>query len=823
MRRYNPSEIEPKWQKIWEDKKTFEAEDFSDKPKYYSAGQFPGISGAGLHVGHTRVFSITDAMARYKRQSGFNVLNPIGWDAFGLPVENYAIKSGMSPQKMMEEKVPDFRNQLKRLGVSFDWSREIDTTKPEYYKWTQWIFKKLYERGLAYRAENYQWFCANDKTVLANEQVENGKCWRCGCEVEKRKMKQWFFKITEYADRLLEDIETLDWPESVKTAQRNWIGKKTGINITYKSTNAKTEEEITVFTTRPDTNFGATFVVLAPEHELVEKMMSGELKLTDNEIAKEAIGAYVKKAMAKSEIERQEDGRKKTGVFTGLKLRNDLTGEDMPVWISDFVLAGFGTGALVGVPGHDLRDFEFAKQFDLPIVRVVVGSDGDESPIKDAKQVQEEEGVMINSGFLDGMDIHEATEKVMDYMEENGMGERTVQYKMRDWLISRQRYWGAPIPVAYDASGEVHLIDGEDLPVLLPEIDDYHTDDSGRSALAKDKDFLNVKINGQEMERETDTMDGFACSSWYLIRYCDPHNNKEAWDPKKANYWNPVDFYVGGEHSTTHMLYVRFWTMVFKDLGLTDFSEPIQKFLKNGQVLAEDGRKMSKSLGNTIDPLTVIDQGYGADALRTYILFMAPPDGDTAWSTRGLGGVHRFLNRVWTLVQEYDADKKIENSKLKQITPKMVKKVSQDLEKDQFNTAIAGMMEAINEYYLVKNDGVCGEAWKESLGALARCLAPFAPHMACECFEILGFKESIEDAGWPTWNEEDLVADEVELVVQVNGKLRGKTMVGVAILEDVKKVEEIALDIENVKAFIGDTKIKKVIVIAKNKLVNIVI
>lgn len=811
MKRYNPSEIETKWQEKWQKTEAFRADDFSRKPKYYAAGQFPYPSGIGLHAGHAKVYTITDAMARFYRQQGYNVLNPIGWDTFGMPAENYAIKTGISPQDATRENIANFKKQFKRMGISIDWSREINTSHPEYYRWTQWIFKKLYERGLAYQAESYQWWCPVDKTVLANEQVECGHCWRCGSNVEKRKMKQWFFKITDYAEELLKDIDSLDWPEGVKQAQKNWIGRSEGAEIEFAVDveTTDTDTKIKVFTTRPDTIFGVTFMALAPEHPLALQISDPNTKATVEE--------YIKKSLTKTDIERQEN-KEKTGVFTGNYVINPVNDQKIPIWVADYVLGNYGEGALMGVPAHDERDLEFAEKFKLPVIDVI-----------------DDDGKLINSSDYDGQTIVEATPKIIAKLTDMGVGNKKVQYKMRDWLISRQRYWGAPIPVAYDAAGQVHLIPDDQLPVVLPKIDDYQPDGSGKSVLARDQDFLKVTIDGQEMERETDTMDGFACSSWYLLRYADPRNTEAAWDPAKVNYWNPVDFYVGGEHSTTHMLYVRFWTMVFRDMGLTNFSEPITKFLKNGQILAEDGRKMSKSLGNTLDPLEVIDQGYGADALRTYILFMVPPEGDANWSTKGLGGVYRFLNRVWNLVQEYAADnntkladnsKSVRNPDLAKISAKMVKKVTDDMKKSQFNTAVAALMEAVNEFYLAKRVDDANhhtEAWRAALGALVRCLAPFAPHLACECYEILGFAETIEEAGWPTYDAKDLTTDEVELIIQVNGRLRGRAQIGTDLLNDNKKLEEAALNIENVKNFIGGQQIKKVIVIAKNKLVNIVV
>ena len=984
MKRYNPSEIEPKWQAIWEKNGTYRAEDFSEKPKMYVSGQFPYPSAAGLHVGHAKVWAITDAVARFGRQNGKNVMNPMGWDTFGMPAENYAIKTGVAPQDVTRDNIANFKKQFKRMGMAIDWDREVNTSHPEYYRWTQWIFAKLYEKGLAYQAENDQWWCPVDKTVLANEQVEDGKCWRCKTEVEKKKMRQWFFKITEYAEELLAGLDELDWPEGVKTAQRNWIGRSEGAEIEFVVADSE-DLKIKVFTTRADTIFGATFMVLAPEHPLVYELVTDE---TRAEVEK-----YVKRAAKKSEIERQEN-KEKTGVFTGSYAINPASGERMPIYVADYVLMGYGEGAIMAVPAHDERDYEFAEKYDLPIKQVIMpaGVDVDNPPreglkmvgresvivhlrnnktgrfallqlrgamegivsatmggidrgeaVEDAarREVEEEIGLsgvkivrkspfitsseycaahkgenrraitqvvlaevdglegqkkidaaeeknhtviwvdedkvretltpvdqkvlwdlirgemytdageMINSGQFSGMDSVEAGEKIVEWLEEKGVGRRKVTYRMRDWLISRQRYWGAPIPIVYDKKDKAHLIAEKDLPVVLPVISDYQSDDSGRSALAKDEKFLKVMVGGEEMTRETDTMDGFACSSWYLLRYCDPRNTERVWDPEKVNYWGQVDYYVGGEHSTTHMLYVRMWTMFFRDLGLTEFAEPIHKFMKNGQILAEDGRKMSKSLGNTIDPLEVIDQGYGADCLRTYILFMVPPEGDAAWSTAGLGGVYRFLNRVWTVSQEYLEWQESQNvlsetrsarniipaghsgqvftvseksfiDSLRQIQHATVKKVTEDMQRDGFNTAVAALMEYVNELYKLKLEGF-SEEWQEALEVLAMMIAPFAPHMASELFEQLGRTDSIEEAGWPSWDEKYLVADEVEVVVQVNGKLRGKVMVSAEALEDEERVREAALDLENVRKFTEGKEVVRVIFVKKNRLVNVVV
>ena len=774
MHRYNPLAIESKWQKIWEDSEAFKADDNSDKPKKFLAEMFPYPSGAGLHVGHVRNFTIVDVLARYYAQKGFNVLRPFGYDTFGLPAENYAIKTGVSPQSATATNVANFRNQLKKLGYAIDWSREINTSSPEYYKWTQWCFLQLYKKGLAYQKESYQWWCPVDQTVLANEQVENGHCWRCGSEVEKKKMKQWFFKITEYADELLADVDSLDWPDKIKTMQKNWIGKSSGAEIsfgvssesngsfegpkTWPSDPERSEKEpstaVTVFTTRPDTIYGATFLVLAPEHPLIKDLV------TDN--TKKEVEEYCKSAIKKSEIERQEN-KEKTGVFTGSYAVNPATKEKIPIWVADYVLMGYGTGAIMAVPAGDDRDREFAEKFNLPIVEIT-------------------------------------------QVPEKPFGAPKTTYRMRDWLISRQRYWGCPIPIAYDKNGNPHPIPEDQLPVMIPEVADFKPDNTGHSALAKATDWLKVEIDGEEMTRETDTLDGYACSSWYLWRYASPHCASAAWDEKAINYWEPLDVYCGGDHAVAHLLYVRFWCKFFADQGKLPFREPIQRLLYNGYINAPDGKKMSKSKGNVIDPLDVINDGYGADTLRTYEMFIGPYDQDAAWNPRSVGGVYRFLNRCWTLVFEKKYDKKSKNLNLLNRT---IKKVTDDIERAAFNTAISTLMEYVNELYKVG-------ASEEDLVTLAKLLKPFAPHLASEMLEQLG-----ADDTWPAYDEEYLQSDTVEIVVQVNGKLRAKLNVPADDINDQKKIEELALADPNVQKFVPE-KPKKIVYIQKAKLINLV-
>ena len=812
MKRYNPIEIEEKWQKKWDESKLYEVEADSSKQKMYISGMFPYPSGAGLHTGHARSYTIVDSIARFYRQQGKNVLNPIGWDTFGLPAENYAIKTGISPQEATKTNIANFKKQFKRLGISIDWSREINTSNPEYYKWTQWIFRELYKKGLAYRKESYQWWCDNDKTVLANEQVENGRCWRCGEEVSKKQMTQWFFKITAYADELLADIDNLDWPEKIKTMQRNWIGKSEGAEVEFKIADGEAKgEKIKVFTTRPDTIFGVTFLTIAPEHELLEKLST--------DLTREKLEEYKKKSLKKSEIERQEN-KEKTGIFTGSYAINPANGKKIPIWVSDYVLGGYGEGAVMAVPAHDERDFEFAKKFGLDIIKVV------EKPedMVDDDSCYHGEGIMVNSGEFNGQKSEDVREQILGWLEESGFGRSKTTYKMRDWLISRQRYWGCPIPIAYDKDGKEHLIPEDQLPVMLPTLSDFKPDDSGKSALAKSKEFITVEINGEKMTRETDTMDGYACSSWYLLRYADPRDSKQAWDPELVNYWAPVDYYVGGDHAVAHLLYIRFWTHVFRDLGLTNFAEPVKKLLYHGYINAEDGSKMSKSKGNTIDPLEVINQGYGADSLRTYEMFIAPYEVDASWDSRGIAGVYRFLNRVWVLIQEFiESEKSAENlsnfAEVQKIQHKTIKKVTEDFHRESLNTAVAALMEFVNDLYKLKLEGFSND-WRFVLEDLLKMLVPFAPHISSELWQQLGNNDFIEKSGWPKWNEELLKTNEIQIIVQVNGKLRGKIKVSANSEKD--KILAAAKAEDNVSKFLQDKEILKEIFIP-NKLINFVV
>ena len=817
MRRYEPLKIEKKWQDIWLKEQTYAAVDNDNsRPKLYAAEMFPYPSGAGLHVGHVRNFTIVDVIARFYRQQGYNVLRPIGWDTFGLPAENYAIKTGTSPKETTAKNIANFKNQYRRLGMAVDWSREINTSDPEYYRWTQWCFEQLFKHGLAYQKESYQWWCPVDKTVLANEQVEGGKCWRCGSEVEKKKMKQWFFKITDYADELLAGLEDIDWPTKIKTMQRNWIGRSQGAEVDFKVDGDG--QTIRVFTTRPDTLFGATFLVLAPEHKLVSELTTLEQK--------EAVEEYCRQAIKKSEIERQGD-HDKTGVFTGSYVINPATGAKMPIWVADYVLAGYGEGAIMAVPAHDQRDYDFAKKFDLPIIKVIDPTeDVDDDNVID---FYAGEGRLINSDSFSGMSTSEAREEIMAWLEEQGIGHSKVTYKMRDWLISRQRYWGAPIPIIHCPHCGNVLVPENQLPVRLPDIDDYQPSGDGRSPLAKVDDWVNVTCPqcGRPAKRETDTMDGYACSSWYLWRYTDARNDKEAWDPIKTNYWCPLDFYVGGDHAVAHLLYVRFWTKFFASQGYLNFTEPVKRLLYNGYINAPDGRKMSKSKGNVIDPLDVIDSGYGADTLRTYEMFIAPYDLDAAWSTGGIAGVYRFLNRCWNLVQEYiEADKQTElatdtKKELLRLQHQTIKKVTNDLYDAQFNTAVSSLMEYLNGLTKLKSAGLDNDLWHKALGDLCQLLAPFAPHIANEMYcQLNGDDERLDNISWPAYDERYLETSSIKIAIQVNGKLRGE--IEVAKEADQKEIEQVALALANVDRFVSGKEIVKKIYVP-GKILNIVV
>ena len=833
MRRYNPTEIEQKWQNKWEADGTY-AVDFNDttRPKYYSLSMLPGITGAGIHIGHGRTFQFADIKARFKRQQGYNVYHPIGWDSFGLPVENYAIKVGKTPRVAHDEAKVHFKEQLKRLGFSYDWTKEISTADPEYYKWTQWIFTQLYKHDLAYQKEQPQWWCETDNTVLANEQVEGGKCWRCGNPVTKRNLKQWFFRITAYADEILEATDALDWTEMVKTMQKNWIGRSVGAEVEFAVSGQ--DSKITVFTTRPDTLFGATYVALAPEHPLISQLVNSDTR--------EKVEAYVQASQQKSDVERQEN-KEKTGVFTGSHVINPVNGQKLPIWVADYVLGGYGTGAVMAVPAHDERDFAFAEKFDLPIIQVI------DKPEHSADAgCYSGEGELINSGQFNGTRSEDAREQIVAWLEQQNSGRSKTTYKMRDWLISRQRYWGAPIPIVHvDGRAPIAVAD-ECLPVILPEVENFKPTGGNTSVLAQVDNWVRVWVdvetgktvsiteskpdgdNWVEGRRETDTLDGYACSSWYFLRYLDPHNDNEAWNPERINHWMPVDYYNGADHAVAHLLYSRFWMRFFYKLGLVPTPEPFKRMMYNAYIMAPDGQKMSKSKGNVIDPMEIMDSGYGADALRVYEMFIAPYDMDAPWDPRGVPGTYRFLNRAWNLVQEF-VDKNPNNSlganektaqELLRLTHLTIKKVTRDIEDEKFNTAVASMMEMVNGLYKIKeSQGIdTSDEWRFALESLIQILAPFAPHITEELWHEMGHNDTVHVGHWPKWDEKYLKSSVMTIIVQVNGKLRAK----LELPSDMDKqgVEAAALADENVQKFTNNKPPKKMVYVP-GKLVNIVV
>jgi leucyl-tRNA synthetase len=816
MKRYNPSEIEQKWQDQWERDGTYTV-DLNDhsKPKYYGMSMLPGITGAGIHIGHGRTFQFSDIKVRAKRQQGFNAYHPIGWDSFGLPVENYAIKIGKKPRIAHDEAKANFIKQLKRLGYSYDWSKEISTADPAYYKWTQWIFNQLYANDLAYQKESPQWWCETDQTVLANEQVEAGKCWRCGNPVVKRNLKQWFFRITAYADEMLEATDDLDWTDMVKTMQKNWIGKSQGAEIEFQLDGR--HDIVTVFSTRPDTLFGATFLVLAPEHELVKELM--------NEETRESVEAYIAEAARKSEIERMNESREKTGVFTGAHAINPATGEKMQIWVADYVLSGYGTGAIMAVPAHDERDFAFADKFHLPVITVVQKP---ESATETG--LYHGEGLLMNSGDFDGMRSEQAREEVVAWLEQQGTGRSKVTYKMRDWLISRQRYWGAPIPIIHCETHGAVAVPDDQLPVVLPDVDDYQPKGGATSVLAGVEDWVDTTCPtcGGPAKRETDTLDGYACSSWYFLRYLDPFNDTQAWDPQVLEHWAPADFYNGADHAVAHLLYSRFWMRFFYKQGLVPTPEPFKRMMYNAYIMAPDGLKMSKSKGNVIDPLEIMDSGYGADSLRLYEMFIAPYDIEAPWDTRGVPGTYRFLNRVWTLAQEYiDAtDTSIDEkaaADVLSVAHKTVKKVTADIESDKFNTAVSSMMEAVNAYFKLKEAAPINKsaAWKYAMESLLQILSPFAPHITEELWRQMGYESTIHIDTWPAWDDAYLGSgDTMTIIVQVNGKLRAKLTLPSDTPAD--NVKALAVIESNVVKFLENKEPTKVIYVP-GRLVNIVV
>ncbi len=817
MKRYNPSEIEPKWQKWWIENNTYTVEINSNKPKYMASGMFNYPSGDGIHLGHAYTFTIPDVHARFKRQQGYESLNPVGWDAFGLPAENYAIKMGISPQKSMASIIPNYRKQYTAMGWGVDWAKEINSSEPLYYKWTQWIFSQMYRNGLAYQDSRMQWWCEQCQTVLANEQVDaNGKCWRHDKApdpvIEKKEVKQWFFKITEYADELLEAVDDLNWTESVKLAQKNWIGRSIGAEIDFNVKNS--DDKITVFTTRPDTLFGATFLVLAPESELLESIVSRDQK--------EVVDKYIKETAKKTEVERQV-AKEKTGLFSGAYAINPVNNEEIPIWVADYVLAGYGTGAIMAVPAHDERDNEFAQKYELSIVRVVKNDTADDECTHD-------EGIMINSSIYNDMKSDEVREKIVADLEKKGLAREKVNYKMRDWSVSRQRYWGAPIPIVNcDDCGPV-LISDEELPVVLPELTDFQPSGDGRSALARATEWLKVDCPkcGKPAERETDTLDTYICSSWYLYRYIDSKNTEKIFNSELVNKWFPVDFYDGADHATAHLLYARFIGRFFNKIGIVDNPEPLKQMLYHGKVLGSDGSHFSKSAGNGIDPLEIINSGYGADALRVYLMFAAPAGFNIRWDPQGVPGAHRFLSRLWTLIQEYldpktqkVTSKTYSTDELVRETHKTIKKVTEDIEENRYNTAIATLMAIVNSLYKFKNTIPFKDAsWRESLETVISLTAPFAPHIAEELWQQLGHKTSVHSDSWPQWDKAQLTSDTMKIVVQVNGKVRATIELSADASEE--EVIRAARENEKVAEFISGNSVKKSIYVPK-KLVNFVI
>nr|WP_174804806.1 leucine--tRNA ligase [Macrococcus canis] len=801
MMSFNHQTIEKKWQKYWLDNHTFKTTEDKDR-NFYALDMFPYPSGAGLHVGHPEGYTATDIISRYKRMQGYNVLHPMGWDAFGLPAEQYAIDTGNDPAEFTEKNIATFKRQIQELGFSYDWDREINTTDPEYYKWTQWIFIQLYKKGLAYVDEVAVNWCPALGTVLSNEEVIDGVSERGGHPVIRKPMRQWVLKITEYADRLLEDLDELDWPESLKDMQRNWIGRSEGAEVSFEVENS--EHTFKVFTTRPDTIYGATYAVLSPEHDLVASITT--------EAQAETVKAYQEQAARKSDLERTDLAKDKTGVFTGSYAVNPFNGERMPIWISDYVLASYGTGAIMAVPAHDERDFEFATQFDLDIKPVIEGGDNTAAYTGD--------GIHINSGELDGLNKEEGIKRAIELLEAKGIGEKKVSYKLRDWLFSRQRYWGEPIPVITWEDGSMTTVPEEELPLMLPKTEHIKPSGTGESPLANIEEFVNVvdPVTGMKGRRETNTMPQWAGSCWYYLRYIDPKNSDMIADPELLKKWLPVDLYIGGaEHAVLHLLYARFWHKVLYDLGVVHTKEPFQKLFNQGMILGEGNEKMSKSKGNVVNPDDVV-ASHGADTLRLYEMFMGPLDASIAWSTNGLDGARRFLDRVYRLLVNEDGTLAMKITEqpveaMEKVYHQTVKKVTDDYETLGFNTAISQMMVFINEGYKAEKLNI------DHIRGFVKLLNPIAPHITEELWEKLGGTESITYEAWPVYDESKLVDDEVEIVVQVNGKLKQKATIAKDM--DKAEMETFALSLEAVQSAIEGKTVRKVIAVP-NKLVNIV-
>jgi len=801
MTDYNPQKIEKKWQEIWEKEGAFHASDDKTKPKYYALIEFPYPSGQGLHVGHPRPYTALDIVARKRRLQGYNVLFPIGWDAFGLPTENYAIQNKIHPKKVTERNVARFKQQLQSLGFSFDWSREVNTTDPEYYKWTQWIFLKLFEKGLAYKKEAAINWCTSCKVGLANEEVVNGTCERCHSEVVRKVKNQWMLKITEYAEKLLQDLDSVDYIQRVKLQQENWIGRSTGAEVDFEVTGGS---KLRVFTTRPDTLFGATYMVIAPEHPMIEEQKN----LITN---MEELLEYQQLAKKKSDFERTELAKEKTGVeIKGVKAINPVNKKEIPIFISDYVLMSYGTGAIMAVPGHDTRDWEFAKAFNLPIVEVVAGGSIEKEAYLDI-----ENGVMVNSDFLNGMQVKDAKEKIIAWLAERGIGEAKVNYKLRDWVFSRQRYWGEPIPlVRCEKCGWVALPE-EELPLMLPEVESYEPTDTGESPLANMTEWVNTTCPecGGKAQRETDTMPQWAGSSWYFLRYTDPHNQEALASRENLEYWTPVDWYNGGmEHTTLHLLYSRFWHKFLYEIGVVPTSEPYKKRTSHGMILGENNEKMSKSRGNVINPDDIVKE-FGADTLRMYEMFIGDFERSVPWSQNGVRGCRRFLDRVWRL-QEFLVDEEAISPKLEKNIHKTIKKVSEDFEALKYNTAIAAMMSLVNDFY------AAGEVTRGDLKTLLILLNPVAPHITEELWTILDSRSRLTDQSWPQWDEAKTVEKTVEIAVQINGKVRGKVVLAVDATQEDARIA--AMEDEKLKNLFEGKNIVKVIYVP-GRILNIVV
>lgn len=799
---YNHKVVEKKWQDYWAKHDTFKTGTDPNKKNYYALDMFPFPSGKGLHVGHPEGYTATDIVARMKRAQGYNVLHPMGWDAFGLPTEQYALKTGEDPEVVTKNNIANFKRQLNKLGFSYDWDREVTTSDPNYYKWTQWVFEQMYKNGLAYEAEVPVNWSPDLGTVVANEEVIDGKTERGGYPVYRKNMRQWMLKMTAYADRLLEDLDGLDWPEPVKEMQRNWIGRSVGAQVTFKIKGS--DKTFDIFTTRPDTLFGCSYTVLAPENKLVQEITT--------DAHRDEVNAYIKKIESKSDLERTDLNKNKTGVFTGAYAINPVNGKEVPIWISDYVLASYGTGAVMAVPAHDDRDYAFATKFGLPINPVLEGGDI-------TKEAFTEDGPHINSEFLNGLNIEDAKKKMVDWLEDHNCGKKKVNYKLRDWDFSRQRYWGEPIPVIHWDDGTTSLVPEDELPLELPKTDNIEPSGTGESPLANVEDWVNVyDENGRHGLRETNTMPQWAGSSWYWLRYTDPHNNEEFASKEALDYWSPVDLYVGGaEHAVLHLLYARFWHKVLYDLGLVPTKEPFMKLVNQGMILGSNHEKMSKSKGNVVNPDDIVDQ-YGADTLRLYEMFMGPLEESVPWDEKGLHGANKWVQRVWRLLMDdnnhlRDRVSTFNDGKLTKVYNQTVKKVTEDYERMHFNTAISQLMVFVNEAYKVDDLPV------EYMKGFVKMIAPIMPHMAEELWSQFGESDTITYQPWPTYDPKALVEDEVEMIVQVNGKVRAK--IKMAKDTDRDEAQQLALANEHVKKFTNGKDIKKVIVVP-NKIVNIV-